>query len=66
LNAEGVLHRKISGGRRTWPGAEAFGVLLSIYETSKKQKERFMEKMGKKWGLKHLSRLAIVQLLKVE
>lgn len=47
---QGVLHRKISGGRRTWLGAEAFGVLLSIYETSKKKKERFMEMVGKKLG----------------
>lgn len=39
---QGVLHRKISGGRRTWVGADVFGVLLSIYETSKKIKERFI------------------------
>ena len=32
---KGVLHRKISGGRRTWTGAEIFEVILSIYETSK-------------------------------
>ena len=37
---QGVLHRKISGGRRTWVGAEIFEVLISIYETSKKKKER--------------------------
>lgn len=47
---QGVLHRKISGGRRTWGGAEVFGVLLSIYETSKKRKERFMGRVGEKLG----------------
>jgi transposase len=34
---QGVLHRKISGGRRTWKGAEVFEVMLSVYETSKKR-----------------------------
>jgi len=47
---QGVLHRKISGGRRTWLGADVFGVLLSIYETSKKKKQRFMEMVGEKLG----------------
>jgi transposase len=48
---QGVLHRKISGGRRTWAGAGVFGVLLSIYETSKKRKQRFMEMVGEKLGI---------------
>jgi transposase len=48
---QGVLHRKISGGRRTWAGADVFGVLLSIYETSKKRKQRFMELVGEKLGI---------------
>jgi transposase len=39
---QGVLHRKISGGRRTWTGAEAFEVLLSTYETAKKRGDRFI------------------------
>jgi Transposase IS66 family. len=39
---QGVLHRKISGGRRTWTGAEIFEVILSVYETTKKRGERFM------------------------
>lgn len=47
---QGVLHRKISGGRRTWIGAEVFGVLISIYETSKKKKKRFMEMVEGKLG----------------
>jgi transposase len=47
---QGVLHRKISGGRRTWVGADVLGVLLSIYETSKKRKQRFMEMVGEKLG----------------
>jgi len=33
---QGVLHRKISGGRRTWSGAEVLEILLSVYETAKK------------------------------
>lgn len=36
---QGVLHRKISGGRRTWTGAEVFEVILSTYETAKKRGE---------------------------
>jgi len=40
---QGVLHRKISGGRRTWTGAEVFETLLSVYETSKKRGDRFIE-----------------------
>ncbi|MDO9035798.1 MAG: IS66 family transposase, partial [Methanoregula sp.] len=44
-------HRKISGGRRTWTGADIFGVLLSIYETSKKKKQKFMEIVGEKLGV---------------
>lgn len=27
---QGVLHRKISGGRRTWPGAKVFETLLAL------------------------------------
>lgn len=45
---KGVLHRKVSGGRRTWPGAGVFEVLLSIYETSKIRKQRFMEVLKEK------------------
>ena len=44
-----VLHRKISGGRRTWTGAEVFEVLLSTYETAKKSGERFIEMVKKKF-----------------
>jgi transposase len=40
---QGVLHRKISGGRRTWPGAGIFETLLSVYETTKKKGEKFFE-----------------------
>lgn len=42
---QGVLHRKISGGRRTWAGAKRFEVLLSIYETCKRTGENFLEKV---------------------
>jgi transposase len=45
---QGVLHRKISGGRRTWAGAKVFEIILSIYETSKKKKQRFMKLVGEK------------------
>ncbi|MCL7476530.1 MAG: transposase, partial [ANME-2 cluster archaeon] len=46
---QGVLHRKISGGRRTWKGAEVFEVVLSVYETSKKRGERFMGMVKKRF-----------------
>lgn len=46
---QGVLHRKISGGRRTWKGAEVFEVVLSVYETSKKRGQRFMEMIKKRF-----------------
>ena len=48
---QGVLHRKVSGGRRTWAGADVFGVLLSIYETSKKREQKFMEMVREKLKL---------------
>lgn len=47
---QGVLHRKISGGRRTWRGAEILEVLLSISETAKKRGIRFLE-----WAKKSLN-----------
>jgi transposase len=46
---QGVLHRKISGGRRTWTGAEVFEVILSTYETAKKKGERFIETVRAKF-----------------
>ena len=39
----GVLYRKISGGRRTWAGADILKIILSIYETGKKQGQNFMD-----------------------
>lgn len=45
---QGVLYRKISGGRRTWAGAEIFEVVLSVYETTKKRGQRFMGMLKKK------------------
>jgi transposase len=47
---QGVHHRKISGGRRTWKGAEVFEVILSVYETSKKRGQRFMGMIKKRLG----------------
>jgi transposase len=49
MDHEGVLHRKISGGRRTWTGAEVFEVILSTYETAKKRGARFIEMVWKKF-----------------
>jgi transposase len=46
---QGVLHRKISGGRRTWTGAEVFKVILSTYETAKKRGDRFIEMVRAKF-----------------
>lgn len=46
---QGVLHRKISGGRRTWTGAEVFEVILSNYETAKKKGKRFIEMVRAKF-----------------
>ena len=40
---QGVLHRKISGGRRTWTGARSLEILLSVLETSKKKGIRFLD-----------------------
>jgi len=48
---KGVLARKISGGRRTWTGAEVYQILLSVSETSKKRNENFMEVVKKKLGI---------------
>ena len=39
---KGVLHRKISGGRRTWAGAEVLETLLSVSETAKKRGQNFI------------------------
>ena len=48
---KGVLVRKISGGRRTWKGAEIFQVLLSISETAKKNGENFIHLVEKRFGM---------------
>ena len=37
----GVLHRKISGGRRTWTGAHALECIMSVYRTCRKRKQDF-------------------------
>ncbi len=46
---QGVLHRKISGGRSTLTGAEVFEVILSTYETAKKHGGRFIEMVRAKF-----------------
>ena len=40
---QGVLLRKISGGRRTWAGARVLERLLTIYRTCRKNGESFRE-----------------------
>jgi transposase len=42
-------HLQISGGRRTWTGAEVFEVILSTYETAKKRGDRFIEMVKAKF-----------------
>ena len=48
---KGVLARKISGGRRTWKGAEVFQMLLSVSETLKKNGENFIQHIEKRFGM---------------
>lgn len=48
---KGVLIRKISGGRRTWKGADIFQVLLSISETAKKKGENFIQLVEERFGM---------------
>jgi transposase len=40
---KGVLHRKVSGGRRTWSGAGVLERLLTISETAKKRGRNIIE-----------------------
>ena len=40
---QGVLHRKVSGGRRTWKGADSLQCILSVYRTSLKKGINFTE-----------------------
>lgn len=40
---QGVLIRKISGGRRTWSGARVLERLLTVYRTSRKRGQSFRE-----------------------
>lgn len=40
---QGVLYRKISGGRRSWSGAWCLERLMSIYRTCRKRSLRFVE-----------------------
>ena len=40
---QGVLHRKVSGGRRTWEGADSLQCILSVYRTSLKKGINFTE-----------------------
>jgi transposase len=48
---QGVLHRKNSGGRRTWMGARSLEILLSVLETSKKRGIRFLDWIRKSYDI---------------
>ncbi len=43
---QGVLYRKISGGRRSWGGAWALERLMSIYRTCRKRGLQFVKVVG--------------------
>ena len=47
---KGVLHRKNSGGRRTWIGARSLEILLSVLETSKQRGIRFLDWIRKSYN----------------
>jgi transposase len=40
---QGVLFRKISGGRRSWPGAAVLERLLTVYRTCRKRQFNFLD-----------------------
>jgi transposase len=42
---QGVLIRKVSGGRRTWEGARVLERLLTLYRTCRKLKVSFRDLM---------------------
>jgi transposase len=50
---QGVLHRKNTGGRRTWGGARVLEILLTIFEPAKKKGIPFIE-----WAVGALKRSA--------
>ena len=43
---QGVLFRKISGGRRSWMGAWVLERLLTVYRTCRKRGLAFLEVIG--------------------
>ncbi|MGP8072923.1 MAG: hypothetical protein ACLPZM_07330, partial [Thermoplasmata archaeon] len=43
---QGVLFRKISGGRRSWMGAWVLERLLTVYRTCRKQGVEFLRVVG--------------------
>lgn len=42
---QGVLIRKVSGGRRTWAGARTLERLLTMYRTCRKRGESFRDRV---------------------
>ncbi len=49
---QGVLYRKISGGRRSWTGAWVLERRLTIYRTCQKRRLEFIEVLKRAWSAK--------------
>ena len=47
---QGVLHRKISGGRRTWNGAHVLECIMSVYRTFRKKGRTSGERSCQRWS----------------
>jgi len=40
-----VIHRKVTGGYRSWAGAEISAILTSLFATARKQGESFLDRL---------------------
>ena len=49
---QGVLYRKICGGRRSWTGAWVLERRLTIYRTCQKRRLEFIEVLKRAWSAK--------------
>jgi transposase len=38
-----VIHRKVTGGYRSWPGAEVSAILTSLFATARKRSQNFLD-----------------------
>ena len=65
----GVLHRKVSCGRRTWKGADSLQCILSVYRTSLKKGINFPELVLKplvnEWFIAEIPQTAVPERLTV-